>query len=416
MDPATMGALNAPPIPNVDGIEVQGDVASEEEKEAERQSTMEENSAPVIPSYAPSRVSSRISAVPSVHNPIAYWASYGPPPDGGLQAWLQILAGFSIFFNTWGLIASMYPSESGSEDAQSSGPASSRYMLLTRISLRRLPILLPHPACPAWLVVNHRLDRLALQLHDIFCLLHHGSDLRQRLPAGATIDRNLPACLRIHDDLAGRSALPVHPGSRRLRGTGQWHPLFDLQSYSRTVVGETSGIGKRNRRLRSRCRWHRLSYRLPQIASRCWVPMGRPSFGVHRTLHVAPSEHLPETPYTAGETASLAGLLTLDRLALHSIHVRGTPCSHWPVQHALLPGLVCQAATSLERGYVVLHSTHPQCRQSVRTDYPEYAGRLLGSAECSADSCGHLQSTDLLHDRGTHGSWGYSNGGNLWFL
>ncbi|KPI44807.1 putative transporter MCH4 [Cyphellophora attinorum] len=83
MDPATMGALNAPPIPNVDGIEVQGDVASEEEKEADRQSSLEEN----------------------MHNPIAYWASYGPPPDGGLQAWLQVLAGFSIFFNTWGLIA-----------------------------------------------------------------------------------------------------------------------------------------------------------------------------------------------------------------------------------------------------------------------------------------------------------------------
>lgn len=29
----------------------------------------------------------------------------GPPPDGGLQAWLQILGGFAIFFNTWGLIA-----------------------------------------------------------------------------------------------------------------------------------------------------------------------------------------------------------------------------------------------------------------------------------------------------------------------
>ncbi|KAF2718483.1 MFS general substrate transporter, partial [Polychaeton citri CBS 116435] len=28
----------------------------------------------------------------------------GPPPDGGLTAWLQVLGGYFIFFNTWGLI------------------------------------------------------------------------------------------------------------------------------------------------------------------------------------------------------------------------------------------------------------------------------------------------------------------------
>lgn len=28
----------------------------------------------------------------------------GPPPDGGLTAWLQVLAGYFLFFNTWGLI------------------------------------------------------------------------------------------------------------------------------------------------------------------------------------------------------------------------------------------------------------------------------------------------------------------------
>ena len=27
-----------------------------------------------------------------------------PPPDGGVQAWLQVLCGFSLFFNTWGLL------------------------------------------------------------------------------------------------------------------------------------------------------------------------------------------------------------------------------------------------------------------------------------------------------------------------
>lgn len=28
-------------------------------------------------------------------------ASVSPPPDGGLVAWLQVLAAFFIFFNTW---------------------------------------------------------------------------------------------------------------------------------------------------------------------------------------------------------------------------------------------------------------------------------------------------------------------------
>lgn len=25
----------------------------------------------------------------------------GPPPDGGLQAWLQVLGSFFLFFNSW---------------------------------------------------------------------------------------------------------------------------------------------------------------------------------------------------------------------------------------------------------------------------------------------------------------------------
>ena len=29
-----------------------------------------------------------------------------PPPDGGFLAWLQCAAGFCVFFNTWGLLAS----------------------------------------------------------------------------------------------------------------------------------------------------------------------------------------------------------------------------------------------------------------------------------------------------------------------
>ena len=31
-------------------------------------------------------------------------AGPGPPPNGGIQAWLHVLGGFSLFFNTWGIL------------------------------------------------------------------------------------------------------------------------------------------------------------------------------------------------------------------------------------------------------------------------------------------------------------------------
>ena len=31
-------------------------------------------------------------------------AGPGPPPDGGLQAWLQVAGSWMLFFNTWGLL------------------------------------------------------------------------------------------------------------------------------------------------------------------------------------------------------------------------------------------------------------------------------------------------------------------------
>ncbi|KFY17500.1 hypothetical protein V492_00628 [Pseudogymnoascus sp. VKM F-4246] len=36
--------------------------------------------------------------------PMSLGPPSGPPPDGGLVAWLQVAAGFMIFFNTWGII------------------------------------------------------------------------------------------------------------------------------------------------------------------------------------------------------------------------------------------------------------------------------------------------------------------------
>lgn len=43
------------------------------------------------------------SPAESTHNPPP-GPPGGPPPDGGTTAWLQVLAGYFLFFNTWGLI------------------------------------------------------------------------------------------------------------------------------------------------------------------------------------------------------------------------------------------------------------------------------------------------------------------------
>ena len=34
-------------------------------------------------------------------------ASPGPPPNGGTAAWLQVLGGWMLFFNTWGILKSV---------------------------------------------------------------------------------------------------------------------------------------------------------------------------------------------------------------------------------------------------------------------------------------------------------------------
>lgn len=40
----------------------------------------------------------------SDQNTPQHLASVGPPPNGGLTAWLQVLAGFLLFFNSWGIV------------------------------------------------------------------------------------------------------------------------------------------------------------------------------------------------------------------------------------------------------------------------------------------------------------------------
>jgi hypothetical protein len=45
------------------------------------------------------RVLSKISTKSS-------WKDPGPPPDGGLEAWMQVLMGHLVIMNTWGFINS----------------------------------------------------------------------------------------------------------------------------------------------------------------------------------------------------------------------------------------------------------------------------------------------------------------------
>ena len=63
------------------------------------------NSRPVTP-YGPPKLRDGYEPPESPSLPPISVRPQGPPPppDGGLTAWLQVLAGFFIFFNTWGLI------------------------------------------------------------------------------------------------------------------------------------------------------------------------------------------------------------------------------------------------------------------------------------------------------------------------
>lgn len=55
-------------------------------------SDVEKQSADITPESPPSQP------------PPAHQAGWSPPPNGGLQAWLHVLGGFMLFFNTWGIL------------------------------------------------------------------------------------------------------------------------------------------------------------------------------------------------------------------------------------------------------------------------------------------------------------------------
>ena len=37
-------------------------------------------------------------------NPPSHNDGSGPPPNGGAKAWMQVLASYMLFFNTWGIL------------------------------------------------------------------------------------------------------------------------------------------------------------------------------------------------------------------------------------------------------------------------------------------------------------------------
>ncbi|KAL4941277.1 major facilitator superfamily domain-containing protein [Aspergillus oleicola] len=58
-------------------------------------------------------------------------AAIPPPPDGGLMAWLQVAAGFILFFNTWGMINTFALFQASSSDISWIGSIQSFLLQLT---------------------------------------------------------------------------------------------------------------------------------------------------------------------------------------------------------------------------------------------------------------------------------------------
>ncbi len=75
-----------------------------------------------------SRTISRISVNP------------GPPPDGGLQAWIQAFMGHLVVFNTWGYVNSFGVFQVGSHSVLQAPVLDSRWIDLLRYSLSSVAI------------------------------------------------------------------------------------------------------------------------------------------------------------------------------------------------------------------------------------------------------------------------------------
>jgi hypothetical protein len=51
------------------------------------------------------QAASQVTVAPSsLENNDTKYDEPAPPPDGGIKAWLQVLASWSLFFNTWGIV------------------------------------------------------------------------------------------------------------------------------------------------------------------------------------------------------------------------------------------------------------------------------------------------------------------------
>ncbi|RAK94796.1 uncharacterized protein BO80DRAFT_450783 [Aspergillus ibericus CBS 121593] len=91
-----------------------------------------------------------------------------PPPDGGLIAWLQVAAGFVLFFNTWGMINTFAMFQTYYESGA----------LFQASSSNKHPHPLPRQRHPHLL---HLLLPIQPPLHLPLPILLHGRDLQHRL-------------------------------------------------------------------------------------------------------------------------------------------------------------------------------------------------------------------------------------------
>ncbi|EKG19238.1 hypothetical protein MPH_03499 [Macrophomina phaseolina MS6] len=195
-----------------------------------------------------------------------------PPPDGGLQAWLQVLGAHLLFFSSSGIVSAFGAFQTFYESHYLTSSSPSAISWIGTIQGFLLIVNIP----------NKRIFNL-LTLAGYWCF--HRARLRFRLPSHTHQYRSFLDNLwashgqRIHGILSNTS-FPWY-----LYRSWLWLSFHPKCGRRRNILQQQKS--HRHRPCRSGWKYwrHHLPHRLPASYRRSWLRMGDPGYGVHRTHH-----------------------------------------------------------------------------------------------------------------------------------
>lgn len=275
-------------------------------------------------------------------------------PNGGTIAWLQVLAGFFMFFNSWYALHCQLYSEL---------PLTNSQGLIER--LRCLPIILHHHPHPRQQQQHRILDRL----HPSFPhMLHHylcRPSLRSRPRQIDCLFRLVHGRLRPDDGFARQLILPASSGTRLLHRHWRWMYLHRKRRYHPAILQHQAGFRHRHCRVREQSRRRSISDRIPRAATDGRIRMGNPDHGLHRTRHPLSPLRLHPSTRSPPPAQNHHRLLRLQRTALRPLLPRLLRRLHRPVRPVLLHYRIRRRCRPPHQTRI-LHAAHRLLRQHSR--------------------------------------------------